>query len=100
MDSKFPEPRGWAQRWDGSALFPAQYEQAQDAPVPPSAWEPQWTHVATHEMAVPRNGNGSNGHMRPRSWALYWDGDALAASANGHEPVLIPASEPGEVGAA
>ncbi|MGD8905110.1 MAG: hypothetical protein PVI67_16230 [Anaerolineae bacterium] len=100
MNSKFPEPRGWAQRWDGSALFPAQYEQSQDVPVPPSGWESQWTQEAMHELAVPRNGNGSNGHMRPRSWALYWDGDALAASANGHGPVPVPASEPGEVGAA
>ena len=53
-----------------------------------------------NEMAVPRNGSGSDGLVRPRGWALYWDGDALAASANGHEQALDPASELREVGAA
>ena len=100
MDSKFPEPRGWAQRWDGSALFPTQYEQSQDPSMPPSNWELQWRRVVMSEMAVPRNGNGSNGPMRPRGWALYWDGDSLAATADGHEPVLVLAPEPGEVGVA
>jgi hypothetical protein len=100
MNSKFPEPRGWAQRWDGSALFPAQYEQSQGAVAPISGWEPWWEQIATNELIAPRNGNGSNGRMRPRGWALYWEGDALAASPIGHEPVPVPASEPREVGVA
>jgi len=100
MNSKFPEPCGWAQRWDGSALFPTEYEHYQGAEVPPSGPEPWRRQIAANELAVPRNGNGSNGRMRPRGWALYWDGDALAASVNEHEPIPIPASRPREVGAA
>jgi hypothetical protein len=104
MDSKFPEPRGWALRWEGTALFPTAGFELQDDPLeaaaPAAVWAPQWRQVSAAAMPAYRNGNGRNGLARPRGWALQWEGSALVASANGHEFEQLWAAEPKKEGAA
>ncbi|MFN2230382.1 MAG: hypothetical protein ACK2VA_11480 [Anaerolineae bacterium] len=105
MDCKFPEPRGWALRWEGTALFPtpdceSQQDDALDAPAPTLAWAPLWQQVTAATMPVSRNGHGRNGLTRPRGWALQWEGSALIDRANGHELEHLRAVEPEKEGAA
>jgi hypothetical protein len=105
MDCKFPEPRGWALRWEGTALFPTtgfepQPDDALETVAPAIAWAPQWWQVRAATIPVSSNGNGRNGLARPRGWALQWEGSALIDSANGHELEHLRAAEPKKEGAA
>jgi hypothetical protein len=69
------EPRGWALHWDGSALSQADTQERENgsrrAKCDGFAW-------SGFEMQASENGNGVSAFARPRSWALEWDGFALA----------------------
>jgi hypothetical protein len=57
---KFPEPRGWALKWDGFVPGAATPETS-----PTAAEEPQPTNVVWDKFP------------EPRGWAANWDGAAL-----------------------
>ena len=67
--------RGWALHWDGSALSQADTIERENGS----------RGARSDGFALPRfenqafeNGNGVSAFARPRSWALEWDGSALA----------------------
>ena len=75
MDHRFPEPRGWAGRWEGTALSPS---------VDCVSWRGAIREAAAAGWATPSrasDGSGGDGLVRPLGWALEWDGAALAERA-------------------
>jgi hypothetical protein len=97
MDSKFPEPRGWALKWEGAALLPAADPVSRQDDGPETVL---WRQVGVAAMPASGNGNGTSGLTRPRGWALQWEASALTEGANGHEPAHLAAVEPVKEGAA
>ena len=104
MDGRFPEPRGWALKWEGPALFPevsfVSQHPADHGPAAgargsavPTGWAPQWRQVTDASASRTRNGNRRNLLARPRGWALKWDGAALIGSMDGGEPAFLRAVE-------
>ena len=90
MDHSFPEPRGWALNWEGTALFPdadpvTRVAGAREAKGPDGAL--RWHQVTAPRRSQYRNGNGRNGLTRPLGWALNWDGAALVEITNPDEPL-------------
>jgi hypothetical protein len=69
------EPRGWALHWDGSALSQADTIERENG-----SRRDRWDAFGSSrfEVRAPENGNGRSAFARPRSWALAWDGFALA----------------------
>jgi hypothetical protein len=99
MDGIFPEPRGWALQWEGTALFPAADCVSQDAAAP-ARWAFQWRRVTEASASRSRSGNGRDGLARPLGWALKWDGAALTGSIDQGEPAFLRAVEREKEGAA
>jgi hypothetical protein len=82
---KFPEPRGWALMWEGSALSGTEAQEVRHGSVGEAqgaavGWMLHWEQFALPETGGPvsSNGYGKNGFGRPQGWALQWDGFALA----------------------
>jgi hypothetical protein len=69
------EPRGWALNWDGSALSQANMQERENGGR--GARCDSFT-LSEFEMQASGNGNGVGVFARPKSWALEWDGSALA----------------------
>ena len=79
--SKFPEPRGWALRWEGSALG---VDQGRATTGAPRVWAPRWERLV---LPQERAEISFNGHARvrfpgPQPWALHWDGPALSGDGD------------------
>jgi hypothetical protein len=105
MDCKFPEPRGWALRWEGTALFAttdceSQPDDALDVAAPSIVWAPQWRQIAAATLPGYRNGKGKDGLTWSRGWALQWEGSALIDGVDGQVPAHLGAAEFRKVGAA
>jgi len=86
--TKFPEPRGWALQWEGSAVG-VDHERA--APGASGAWAPRWERLAPpqEQVEISLNGHGRVRFPGPQAWALEWDGPALAEEgARQHAPNL------------
>jgi hypothetical protein len=97
MDGKFPEPRGWALKWEGAALLPTAECASRVGDGPETAL---WRQVSAASMPASSNGNGTSGLTRPRSWALQWEASALTESADGHDLARLAAVGPKKEGAA
>jgi hypothetical protein len=69
------EPKGWALHWDGSALSQADTQERESGSR--RARCDRFV-LSGSEMQASENGNGVSVFARPRSWALEWDGFALA----------------------
>jgi hypothetical protein len=69
------EPRGWALHWDGSALSQADTQERENGSR--GARCDRFA-LSGFEMQASEKGDGVSVFARPRSWALEWDGLALA----------------------
>ena len=78
--TRFAEPRGWALQWEGSALPQSGTQKPENG-----SGRAKWNQFALSGtgMLASENGNGVSVFARPRSWALEWDGFALAEADGG-----------------
>ena len=67
--------RGWALHWDGSALSQADTIKRENGS---RGARSDGFALPRAEIQASKNRNGSSVFARPRSWALEWDGSALA----------------------